>query len=394
MARTLRGPLTGRSGRWPRLDPAITAAGGAWLAARVAVALGFLVAHGAVDVLRPGAPPVPLAQGLVAWDGAFYRDIATIGYGALPEEALRFFPLFPMLGRLVGAPLPGGATAGLVVVANLSALVAGYLLYRLARLEGGRDQVGREVGGEVDGRSATAVWLLALTPAAAVLALAYTEALFLALTIGAFLALRSGRWWVVVVLGVAAGLCRPSGVVLVVPVLIEAARGLRQAPTGERLVRLAACLAPVAGVAGYLVWVGRRFGDALAPMEVQGSGELRGAWVDPVSRVIDALRDAPEEGLLGEALHLPWIVLLVGLAVVAARRLPSSYTAYSVAILLVALSADSLGSFERYGLTAFPLAMAAASVLVRTPWERPVLAGLAAGLSAFTAMILLGVFVP
>jgi hypothetical protein len=162
--------------------------------ARVAVALGFLVAHGAVDALRPGAPPLPLEQGLVAWDGAFYRDIATLGYDGVREEALRFFPLFPLLGRVVGAVLPGGATTGLVVVANVSAVVAGVLLHRLVVHDGGGSE-----------RATTAVWLVALLPASAVLALAYTEALFLALTIGAFLAMRRGRWSVVVALALLSG---------------------------------------------------------------------------------------------------------------------------------------------------------------------------------------------
>lgn len=355
----------------------------AWLVARVAVGLGFLGAHGAVDALRPGQPPVPLSQGLLAWDGAFYRDIATLGYEALPEEALRFFPLFPLLGHALGLVVPGGATVGLVLVANLAALGAGVLLHRLVILEGGSDD-----------RADTAVWLLALVPAAAVLVLAYTEALFLLLAISTFLALRTGRWWLVVALGVAAGLCRPSGAVLVLPVVLEAVQGLRGTALGERGARALACLAPLAGTGLYLAWVGDRFGDPLLPLEIQGSGELRGGWVDPVSRVVEAIAAAPGEGLLGEALHLPWIALFVALAVVVGRRLPAAYTAYTVGILVLALSGSSLGSFERYGLTAFPLAMAAAGLLRPGPVERGVLVTLGAGLAAFTSMVLLAVFVP
>lgn len=366
-----------------RLPAGLVVTVAAWSVARVAVGMGFLVAHGAVDSLRPGAAPTPLAQGLLAWDGAFYRDIATVGYQALPEEALRFFPLFPLLGRLVGVVVPGGPAVGLVIVANASALVAGVLLHRLVVAEGGSAD-----------RAATSVWLLNLVPAAAVLVLAYTEALFLALAVGAFLALRSKRWWTVVALGVLAGLCRPSAAVLVVPIVIEAARGSRDAPVGERFARLAAGVAPVVGTGLYLAWVGARFGDPLLPLTTQTAGDLRGGWVDPVTRVVDAVAAAPEEGILGEALHLPWILVFLALTVVAARRLPASYTAYAAAVLVLALSAESLGSFERYGLTAFPLTMAAATLVRPGPAERAVLAALAAGLSAFTAMVLLAVFVP
>lgn len=377
-------PLRRALSRWrPRLGGAGEAAIASWLVARAAVALGFLAAHGAVDALRPGAPPLALAQGLVAWDGAFYRDIATVGYGGLPDEALRFFPLFPLLGRWLGALLPGGATTGLVVVANASALVAGWLLHRLVVEEGGpRDQ------------AATAVWLVALLPASSVLVLAYTEALFLAITIGAFMAMRRGRWGVVAVLGVLAGLCRPSGAVLALPVLIEAARGLPAARWPGRLTRAAAVASAPVGTALYLAWVGDRFGDPLIPLRTQSSGDLRGRWVDPVTRILDAAADAPSEGFLGEALHLPWIVLFGGLAVLVGRRLPASYTAYTVAVLVLAVSAESLGSFERYALVAFPLAVVAAGLLRQPHLARAVLLVSSAALAVFTAMTLLMVFVP
>lgn len=369
--------------RWRRLDPAWEVAIASWLVARVAVGLGFLAAHGAVDGLVPGAPPLALVQGLVAWDGAFYRDIATVGYGALPEEALRFFPLFPVLGRLLGYVLPGGATTGLVVVSNASALVAGFLLHRLVVHEGGSGE-----------RASTSVWLIALVPAASVLVLAYTEALFLALTIGAFLALRRGRWWVVAGLAVLAGLCRPSGALLALPVLIEAVRSVRATSWADRAARAAATSAAPVGTGLYLVWVGDRFGDALLPLGIQSSGALRGRWVNPVTRIVDAIGDAPAEGFLGEALHLPWIALFLVLAVVVGRRLPAAYTAYTAAVLLLAVAAESLGSFERYGLAAFPLAIAAATMLRQQVLERTVLLVSAAGLTAFTTLVLLGVFVP
>lgn len=385
MALPLRSALSGRLGR---AGAGWEAAATSWLVARVAVGLGFLAAHGAVDALRPGQPPVALDQGLVAWDGAFYRDIATVGYERLPEEALRFFPLFPLLGRLAGVLLPGGATTGLVLVANASALVAGWLLHRLVRAEGGSER-----------RATTAVWLVAVLPASSVLVLAYTEALFLALTVAVFLVMRTermrtGRWGTVAVLALLAGLCRPSAALLALPILLEAAVGLKDAPWAQRAWRLLAVAAAPLGTALYLLWVGARFGDPLLPLEIQSTGDLRGRWVNPVTRIVDAVADAPSEGFLGEALHVPWIVLFFGLAVLVARRLPASYTAYTLAVLVLAVSAESLGSFERYGLAAFPLAIVGADLLRRPALERPVLLLSTAALSVFTALTLLMVFVP
>ena len=380
MALPLRSTL---SGRLRRLGPGWEAAVTSWLVARVAVGLGFLAAHGAVDALRPGQPPLALDQGLVAWDGAFYRDIATVGYEGLPEEALRFFPLFPLLGRLAGALLPGGATTGLVLVANASALVAGWLLHRLVLAEGGSER-----------RATTAVWLVAVLPASSVLVLAYTEALFLALSIGAFLAMRRGRWGTVALLALLAGLCRPSAALLALPIALEGIVGLRSLPWAQRASRLVAVAAAPLGTALYLAWVGARFGDPLRPLQLQSTGDLRGRWVNPVTRIVDAVADAPSEGFLGEALHVPWIVLFFGLAALVARRLPASYAAYTVAVLVLAVSAESLGSFERYGLAAFPLAIVGADLLRRPVLERTALLLSTAALAVLTALTLLMVFVP
>ena len=44
-----------------------------------------------------GARPVQLDQGLFAWDAAFYRDIAEVGYDDIDREALRCLREAPLL---------------------------------------------------------------------------------------------------------------------------------------------------------------------------------------------------------------------------------------------------------------------------------------------------------
>src|SRR5262245_19228219 len=75
-----------------------------WGLARGVVAGGWLLAR---CLERNGRVDDPLAHGpvrqrLLAWDGAFYADVAGHGCAALPRPALRFFPLTPILGRVVG----------------------------------------------------------------------------------------------------------------------------------------------------------------------------------------------------------------------------------------------------------------------------------------------------
>ncbi len=366
-------------GLWPDLRIVLLP----WVVARVLVGVAYVVAIVVADELTPGDRPYHLQQGLFAWDGTFYRDITNVGYGGVEEEALRFFPLVPLLARAVAVPLFGARELALVLVSNIGALVAGVLLVRLARRETGDDRLAE--------RSA---WLLALLPPALVLVLGYAESVLLALSIGAFLALRRGRWWTAAALGVAAGLCRPVGVALVLPAAVEAARGLRGVSWREGAARAAAVLAPVAGLASYLAWVGAEFGDWRLPMRLQETEELRGGYANPLTRAWDSFSGLFGDERFGDGLHAPWILLYVALVVVLLWRWPLSYGLYAGAMLVVALAAEDIGSFERYGLSAFPLLLALAMVVRRGRMEAVVLAGSAGALVGFSTLVLLGTFVP
>ena len=112
-------------------------------------------------VLRArSATPLPIQArlGLLGWDAAWYRDIAHRGYGGVTKVGLRFFPLFPLIARVVSW-LPGvGAGAAVLVVANVSALGVGVLIYELACREGRDHNLARR-----------AVWIVYLAPTAFVL---------------------------------------------------------------------------------------------------------------------------------------------------------------------------------------------------------------------------------
>jgi hypothetical protein len=368
--------------RWLR-DDGLRAALPAWLLARVVVAGGFVVAVVAADHLRPGDPPLQVDQGLFAWDGAFYRDIAEYGYDGVAREGLRFFPLLPLLARALGVLGFGHPGVALLVVVQVAALVAGVLLHRVAVLETGDRQLARR-----------ASWFLALLPPAAVLVLGYAEGLLLCFAIATFLNLRQGRWWWAAAFAALAGLTRPVGMTLVLPAAIEAARGMRNRPRRAWLPRFAAIAGPVAGGGTYLLWAAREHGDWLLPLRLQNTTELRGGWANPVATVWDATRELLTGEHLGEGLHVPWIIVFGLLLVVALRALPVSYGAWSAVLLLAALTGHTLGSFERYGLGAFPLVLALALLTRRPDVERAALLGCGAALAGFTALLFLGAFVP
>lgn len=351
-----------------------------WVLARVLVVAALATSRHLFDEI--GAPPRPVAlgQGLFAWDAAFYRDIAEHGYRAVGEASLRFFPLVPVLGRGLGELLLDHTPAALIIVANLSALLFGALLHRLAWRETGDAALARR-----------AAWFGALFPAAFVLVMGYAEATAMLLGVVVFLGLRSNRFWWAAVAGFLAGLCRPVGVLLVVPAAVEAMRGWRDASPGSRVARVVSVVAPAVGAASYLAWVGVEFGDFWKPISLQSQATLRGGFQDPLTRTVDAVGDLFGGDRFGSGLHVVWAIGFALLLVVLIRRFPASYSLYGAATLLLGLSAQNLDSLERYCWSTFPFLLAVAAVTDRDEVERGAYVLAAAGLVGYTLLAFLGV---
>jgi len=355
----------------------------AWVTARIVVLLALAFAHYVVDHIgRPkGASLHAVHDGLLAWDGAWYSDIASRGYGALPREALRFFPGFPLAGRLLGS-IGIGDRAGLLVVANVAALLAGTALYQLARWEG-RDHA----------TAVRAVWLLALAPPAFVFVMGYSDAPAVALAIFTMYALRRRKWAQASVFAVLAGLCRPTAFLLLIPAAIETWRAGRTTSARDLLLRVGAVIAAPLGTITYLLWVRGKFGDLMLPFRIQTQSHLRGRMTDPATAIVDAARGA-FHGHLGTALHVPWIALLVALLVVVWRRWPLSYAAFSAAVLLSSVTSHNLDSLERYALLAFPLVLAASDITASRLVERIVFVLMPVAMFGYATLAFLGLIGP
>lgn len=351
-----------------------------WVLARALVVAALALSRHVFDEI--GAPPRPgaLGQGLFAWDAAFYRGIAEHGYRAVGEASLRFFPLVPMLSRGLGWIFVDHTAAALIVVANVSALVFGALLHRLAL---------RETGDAATARRAA--WFGALFPMAFVLVMGYAEATAMMLGVVVFLGLRSHRFWWAAAAGFLAGLCRPVGVLLVVPAAVEAARGWRGASARSRVARVASVAAPAAGALTYLAWVGAEFGDFWKPISLQNRATLRGGFQDPFTRTADAIGDLVGGDRFGSGLHIVWAALFVTLLVVLFRRFPASYSLYGAVTVVLGLSSHNLDSFERYCWSTFPFLLALAVVTDRDEVERGAYVLATAGLVGYATLAFLGV---
>ncbi len=348
-----------------------------FLLARVVVIGALLLSYVIADQLLPGRPrPLRLSQGLLSWDGDWFRDIVAYGYDKVGQSSLRFFPLFPLVCsalRLI-VRSPGLAV---ILTTNLCSLGFSIGLHELVVAETGDSELAER-----------GVWIGALAPAAVVLVMGYSESLLMLLSVAVFYCIRAKkRFGPAIIFGLLAGLCRPIGFLLCVPIAVEIFRTRRITRSS-----LAALCAPLAGGALWLGYAQLRYHDALLPLTIQSNVYHR-TFQDPFSRLLRAAKDLVH-GPVAQGLHFPWAVLFLALIVVTFRKLPAAYGWYALAIVTVALASNNIDSFERYGLSAFPLIIAAAFLTRRRMVDKIVLLGSTAGLMTYACAIFLGAYIP
>jgi Mannosyltransferase (PIG-V) len=334
---------------------------------------------------RLGSVGNVLAAPAVRWDSIHYLAIAEHGYAVAGNTP--FFPLYPLLVRVLGYVLGSDPLAG-VAISTVSFAVALALLHRLTELE-------------LDRRAADAtVLLVALAPLSFFFTAVYTESLFLALSLGALYAARRERWALAAAIGALAAVTRVPGALLVIPLAAMYLKEHRRAgrPLGWLLVVPGA-------LAGYLGYLAARGFGALAPLTEQTGAQHQHRLSGPIETVLAAVRAAGAgmrslhagsiyQPTLGgpfsagaENILLLAVLAIAVLALVAAfRRLPLAYGAYAGALLLVCtwspVAGQPLKSLDRYTLTIFPLWMVAGAWISERRLTRVTLL-VSAGLLAF-----------
>ena len=421
LART-RAKLVADGGLREALRVAAISRGLVWLVAVVSASLvattgsGNSFRHDVPGLSHPfgglgGALFTPLAR----WDAIWYLGIAHHGYtlaGGGAARSTAFFPLYPMLVRLVGglSQSPAVLLVSSYVVSLAAFGGALYLLHRLTVLELGRSF------------ARPALLMLAFFPASFYFGAPYSESVFLLLSLGAFYAARTGRFAWAGCLAAGASATRSEGLVLMLPLAIMYLYGPRgdrpRVDVVGRLKRLRPryaprpdialiALAPL-GLAVYSLHLALSVGDGFAYMHLERewfrsfAGPLGGAWQGTV-----AAFDGVLQFVSGDRTHhyfaaaggspfvaaghnlvlFAFLVFAVVAAIGVARTLPAPYTAYVVASLALPLSfpvePQPLMSLPRFLSVLFPIFMWLA-VACRTPRRRE------AVLVAFA--VLLGIF--
>ena len=312
-----------------------------------------------LEWLRPGLNPI--FESFSRWDSLHYLDIAWNGYRVSDPSSPAFFPLFPVVVRLVGEATrfadPPGLYAMAVVVANVALFVAAVELVQLARLDFD------------DATASRAGWYLLVFPTSFFLSAAYGESLFLALSLGAILAGRRGSWWQAGILGGLAALTRPFGVLIILPLAIEAWEQRAERP----LWRSALTMTPIPlALLGYMAYLAYQFGDPMAFLNAQSGWDrsLMAPW-DTISRFLDGpfeLNSGPHS-----LVDFAFMLLAAVLAIASWKVLRRSYAAYITALVVFPLLTGSLVSYPRFVLTYFPMFLVLAIVGRRPVLDRAIL---------------------
>ncbi len=355
---------------FPRWRPRPTVRSSVWLTL-IGTRLPVLLL-GALAVTLIGTVPAPTAEALwrvspnelvnlqARWDTDFYHQIATTGYqwdrSVFLHQNVVFFPLYPLLMRWGGALLGGHPLLAGTIVSLAAFAGAIVVLYRLAALELGEDK-------------AWPVILLASTyPFAVFYSVVYTESLFLLLTVGAFYAMRRRHLLLAALCGVAAGLARPNGFWLALPLLWLAASAPSSPPDDatsphpwwrdrRRVAAVLVALAPLAGTAIFSAYLYGRFGDALAWMHGQAAWGMpllgRGPAPDPV-RTAEDLRVKVSEVLvyIGDITAFFWAATSI---LPITRRLGVAYGLWIAVNIFPPVAAHLFISLGRFTAVLFPL---------------------------------------
>jgi hypothetical protein len=292
-------------------------------------------------------------QGLCQWDCEWYTHTIQDGYDPAPRLRLyhdsanwAFFPLYPLLGRLV-LDVTGmdafwsGTLVSLLCFAGFAVLSCRY----------------RALTRGVQARDTTWLVLLAVYPFSLYYVIPYTESAYLLLTVLLLLAARTGN---AAGAGLATGLLtatRPTGVLAIPYLLVErlwhARLALRPGLVLAERTRILAdsafplALAPL-GIVGYMAYLYWLTGDALAFSHVQLTWGRR--FFNPVKIFYWAMAKNDWYRLLGPGTpatesYSAFFAIPAGIAclwLLARRRVLEAWLLGSSVVLALATSVTSL----------------------------------------------------
>jgi hypothetical protein len=298
------------------------------------------------------------------FDTLWYLHIAQYGYDR--AMAVIFYPLYPAVIRVVSVAMPAMAAA--LVVSTAAAF---FVFWGMLRLAG------------ADWMTESRFWPLvaiAIWPGSFVLVAGYAESLTLALIVWAVICAREERWGLATQCGILAGLSRPSGVLVAVPLFVLAWRS-------RRVRSMVVLLAPI-GMLGYWGWL--RWSGRMSVVEAYRV--FQGAtFAPPWTGLAEALR------LIGHgdallAMKLALIAVALGFSLGREIRVEDKLFAAAITLQMLMYTGRPLLGGPRYVLPMYPAFLAMGGYLARRWAGKQFLFGLIVGCFAAVNLACLWAF--
>ncbi len=316
-------------------------------------------------------------------DAVWYVGIARDGYMFWFAKHLsaNFFPLYPLTIRIIQPFIGLFVHSESYLVAGMAIswaafLAASVLLFRLVW-----DRFGRQT-------AYLAVLLLGIFPFSFYYGAAYTESLYLACALLAFLGIERGNWWLAGIGALLAGATRPTGLIVGLVVGIAYLLDWIRSRHHLRWDLLALGLAPL-GAAAFALYCWFYFGNPLAYMQASAEGWGGHLQLSAVVYMITLLTH-PVDWTHTDPLFLTYAVLIVTFPAVLYpiyRLLGASYLVFSLlSSLAPLLDFPGINSTGRYLSVIFP----AFIVLAYALQGRPVSRGIT--IAVFTLLLTFCVF--
>ena len=331
------------------------AAAGAALVSRVLI---YLTAYGMYRLLGVGCDGffASLEPLWTHWDTRHYTGIALEGYTSVGDERLRlvFFPLYPLLMRLLSPLTMGSVFASGLLISLLCSCISAALIFDLTCMHCGRE------------KAALAVMYFLLSPLSVFLCCVYTEALFIALTLMAICLMRRNRPYAAAVCGMLSAFTRMPGVIvsgLIIIALLEKAAN-RQFTLRAALECAVQVLIVFGGLFAYWLVNDAVTGAPLTYMTYQKENWFQepGSFWASTANTVHYFLDTVGEGdwLYTWGFQLLCMLVIYLMMAFCTKALPFDLAAYSFVYVAVVLAPTWLLSGARYlyALCTFPMMLA------------------------------------
>ncbi|MEM4266179.1 MAG: glycosyltransferase family 39 protein [Candidatus Woesearchaeota archaeon] len=272
-------------------------------------------------------------------DTGWYLNVAANGYPPGFDPAVQsnwaFFPLYPLLMRLLGGIVGSNYVAG-IIISNVCLIVAAIFLYKLVKLDADKQT------------AFGAVKYMFLFPTAFVLSGVFTESLFLLLAITGFYYAKKGKWWAAGIAGFFLSLTKSLGIILVVPLLYEYLKTKNFKIEKIRKDILWLGLIPL-GLIVFSIYNFYKTGNYLAFAYVQK------AWGHGFSNPLKFIVNGSISSNLG-VLFASYFTLALLVIIIFYKKVDTPYLIFSLFLFIIPLlSIPTYESFPRYLIAIFPL---------------------------------------